>query len=167
MKKLLLVICLSCVVLFGADLQQVTPKMQEMSPASNIDFSKATELKFVEANPAQITIKVPLELDEPPVGEITSKGIIKSTSQKLVCKISNKDQPLDTGFYSSKIVKAGNSTVTIKFNGISKQKLMKINRADCWIEYFTESGYEIVYKMGLSSIMEPSSNLVSNSFFYF
>ncbi len=157
MKKLVMFLVCS-VFLFGADMQMVDV---------NFDLSKAQEVKFIEDNPAQITIKIPLDLDEPPVGENTAKGKIKSTSQKLVCRVKDKTKLLDKGYYSSKIVQSGKSVAIIKFNGIPKEKLMKISRADCWIEYFTESGYEIVYKMGLSDIMEPSSNALTNDFFYF
>ena len=157
MKKLVMFLVCS-VFLFGADIQIAD---------ANFDLSKAQEVKFIEDNPAQITIKIPLDLDEPPVGENTAKGKIKSASQKLVCRVSDKTKLLEAGYYSSKIVQSGKSMATIKFNGIPKRKLIKISRADCWIEYFTESGYEIVYKMGLSDIMEPSSNALTNDFFYF
>jgi len=140
MKKFMLGMMVLSVMAFGADLHEVAPQGQKAGMAPKIDFSKAKKMDFVVTKPAQFTIKVPIDVDEVPVGAQTHNGTINSDKQKLVCLIYNNDTSVQ--FYQAKLVEAGSRTEIMKFNNIPLQQALTIKKYYCSISYrvLTDSG---------------------------
>ncbi len=132
MKKIVIFLLCS-MFLYGADLQVANLDLKE--------FKNAKELQFVEANPAQLTINVPVDLDVIK-GRKSENGRDTATgSYTLWCYIwSDKD---DHPGYSQgkKEVQPGKQTVTFKFNGISYDRALTINKYRIVLYPNVEAGY--------------------------
>ena len=139
MKKLMIVMGLFGVVLFGLDLQKVEPVAIVNSPNLKVSFENSKELKFVEAEPAQIILKIPIDIESIPANvavDWNGYSYFPTSTQRMNCRVSGDT---DT-YYNSKEIEAGQSTITIKFNGISIEKLVKLNAYKCMITYDMTSG---------------------------
>ncbi len=119
MKKVVIFLLCS-IFLYGAGLQVANLDLKE--------FKNAKELQFVEANPVQFTINVPLNLDVIK-GEKSQNGKDTATgSYNLWCYIWS-DQDDHPGYaQGKKEVQPGQQTVTFKFNGISNYRALRINK---------------------------------------
>ena len=136
MKKLMIVMGLFGVVLFGLDLQKVGPVATINSEASLQDVKV---LKFSATKPAQITINVPVDLDEVPVGASVDPSYQAQFPDSattgeigLRCYLSDADDtPIGTSEYIS--VTPGQYTVKVSFNDLPLQILAKVNKYSCYI----------------------------------
>lgn len=139
MKKIVIFLVCS-VFLYGAGLQVATPQVDL------VEFKNAQNLVFVESEPVQFTINIPLDLDAPPVGSgsTATAGKIISNEQQLKCFISNGNQSI---YYSQAMsVNSGSHTVTMKFNGIPHSEATKITRYNCYIIYRAEQKWVEVFQ---------------------
>ena len=131
MKKLVLFL-LSGVVLFGGQLQQATPLMAK--------FEGATKIQYIEANPVQITLKVPVELDALPTGKVYKDQIIGS-GYKLDCTIRGNREEVGK-YVVSKEITPGIKTIIVKFNGIPLDYLSFMNQYQCLLYYESDNSWK-------------------------
>ena len=118
MKKIVIFLVCS-VFLYGAGLQVATPKMDLK------EFKNAKELKFVATKPAQFTINVPVDLDV--IKGKTKGSQTASGSYELWCTIiSSSDESIK--YIVRKDIQPGQQTVAFKFNEISENIALKIDK---------------------------------------
>ena len=139
MKKLMIVMGLLSVMLFGLDLQKVEP-VATINPVNLEESLKNVKvLKFSATKPAQITINVPVDLDAVPVGVSINSNYIElhgshsaTGAMNLVCNLLDADgeyagrserMPLTSGQYTAKV----------SFNEIPLQTLSRISKYTCYL----------------------------------
>ena len=113
---------LGSVFLYGAGLQVVAPQ------ADLKEFKNAKNLVFVEENPAQFTINIPLDLDSA-VGRQSRDGTKTGLGNfTLICVIWHDGDFDNTSYKQKREIQPGSYTTTCKFNGIPEDIALKINR---------------------------------------
>ena len=138
MKKIVLFLICS-VFLYGAGLQVATPQVDL------VECKNAKELKFVEAYPAQFTIKIPLDIEPIPEGSVfeiryTSgvKSFNMTSQQKVNCYIDSKNK--DISYYQEKLIEEGQKIIVLKFNNILSNKANRIESYNCFLHWGIEGG---------------------------
>lgn len=139
MKKLMIVMGLFSVVLFGLDLQKVEPAATINSADLEESLKNVKVLKFSATKPAQITLNIPVDLDSVPVGASVDPayeaeyGSASTTGEMgLGCYLSDADNEY-IGSSEAKPLTSGQYTVKVSFNDLSLQTLARVKSYTCYI----------------------------------
>ncbi len=122
MKKLvLLLVCV--VILFGGKIKNVPSvskiNMENVPSVFKINMENAIERKFKSTEPAQLTLKIPIDVD-PLQRDKRLTGGISFLSQHLVCSLFSSD---NTFYQAVELNDGGKKTITMNFNGFSYNEL--------------------------------------------
>jgi len=133
MKNLVLFL-LSGIVLFGLELQQAN-----FNPT---DFDNAKKINYIDANPAQITLKIPLDLDESLIGEQVGDSVMEG--YRITCWVFPSDRGSSRHFYTYAEIVLGSKIITMKFNGIPLENLLKLDYYRCQVNLVKSDGYDLM-----------------------
>jgi len=166
MKKFILGMMVLSVMVFGANVQQKTPQMKVVTPASKDSaglspkvLKGAKKISFKESEPAQLILEVPVNLDPVPIG-MEVEGELTTGSQVLICALRQDTSRGDKWSYKTKIVlHSGQYTVDVKFNGIPVNELVRINAYNCKVRYTTSSGTVSPFDIPSSIFKERSTKI--------
>ena len=148
MKNLVLFL-LSGIVLFGGQLQQAAPLMAK--------FKDATPKEYSVHKSAQITLNVPIDIDEIPVGTTVGKNNDIVEGYRLTCAVHHNHQGY---YYAIKDILGGNKTITLKFNGIPMDRVFSLNRYGCFI-YVRAGGKSYFLSVLPDIVVDNTSHEVS------
>ena len=121
MKKIVIFLLCS-MFLYGAGLQVATPQVDLK------EFKNAKNIPFVEADPVQFTINIPLDLDVIKGRKIRLESSTATGSFVVSCVIWSHNDTDIKYEKRTREIQPGQQTVTFKFNGISINEALKINR---------------------------------------
>jgi len=146
MKKIV-VFLLCSMFLYGAGLQKATVSGAELSKATTkVDlkkFKNAKKVVFVETNPAQFTIKVPVDLDSVKGRKGKSRDEGKTATGKsymLRCALYTDDDFSGIYYYEDREIQSGQHTVTFRFNGIPVADALKISTYQVFLNIIDDEG---------------------------
>lgn len=156
MKKLILGIMFINILLFGSGFQASGSKVQPTAPSSKdktkpaLPGPKGATTTFNKAQPPQLTLRIPVDLDEVPKG-LKTVGGLTTGEQYLFCSLRRNTGHGDSWDYNQKIpLHSGKYTVIVKFNGIPTDKLAQINAYNCTVVYKTDGDDVSLRNMPLS-----------------
>lgn len=150
MKKLMIVIGLCSVALFGADVKAMTGTAKASAQLSTKPMSpkfakfkalikKAKQIKRDEQGVNQIVLNVPYNIE---TFDENTFELPSESSLKILCYIH--DEPKDILYYDISPVTYGEHTMSFKFKGIPLTELTQIKNYTCAVGiYFDEDGYSI------------------------
>ena len=167
MKKLIILIGLCGVILFGGELQSTQSSVN--SAKLKEAFKNATKLEFIKKRPAQIAINVPVNIEDVISGiqDLTSTDTYtdSTTVQRLGCLIYEDTLDNSNRYTShSDTLKGGDYIVSISFNNIPKNKLIKLNKYWCAINYSSKNA-EFAHLGNFGSDLFEVKNFVSSGSF--
>ena len=148
MKKLMVIMTLCSIVLFGADMQVVGSGTKvlaspEMTNSLNM-LKKSKQIKFKEQEPAQITLNVSVDVDPLEVSAMTEEERQAIVGVLIFCNVYQKED-VDPNYATELPLKSGQNKLQVKFNGIPHRELLDINAYRCALYYKgTEGGYTFI-----------------------
>ena len=155
MKKSIILIGLFSLVLFGAGMQVAKPTMASgnLEPA----LENVTKLTFIENKPAQITLNIPTNIENPEGLKtlINGKEVEVNAKVFIHCKIYSSYQPVI--FHTIEEVQTGSSTVSIKVNGLPVDKISYINKYICSYAFTDKSTEQKVAASYFETQLDSSS----------
>ena len=143
MKKLMMIMGLCSIVLFGADMQVLGSGTKVLASSEKTDSLKipknSKQIKFNEEEPAQITLNVSVDVDPLEVSALTeeSRARIKETVVQCYVYIGEK---MYEGYMTELPLKSGQNNLKVKFNEIPQEEILYIDAYTCFLALKTDDG---------------------------
>ena len=138
MKKIMMIMGLFSIVLFGADMQVVGLETKVLAPSDKTNAlnipKNAKHIKFKDQEPAQITLNVSVDVDPLELSALTEEERQKIKETVVQCYVYGEDDS-NNGYTTELPLNGGQNNLKVKFNGISHEKFLYIDTYECFLAY--------------------------------